>query len=230
MFDRPRRHPFSKFLDFILRTVSCRCVASWQYRRRGGDGFSGFRAHANWRSLGARKRETPEDRESDKPQRPIDEQRLPSSSLSVHCDGRGESGHGRRVYVRRAGESRARGALSHGLHEVSVEGFSSTPTSSFAPLFPFFLQGYSTRSFMCRFLDYFIPHRHHGSMANTEIPGNNLKKQENFDSPSSSSESLPRTFGRLTLLRRVARGGMGEVYLAATRGIEGAERACVVKK
>src|SRR5690606_22337539 len=43
-------------------------------------------------------------------------------------------------------------------------------------------------------------------------------------------DALPRRFGRLTLLRRVARGGMGEVYLATTGGIEGAERACVVKK
>lgn len=42
-------------------------------------------------------------------------------------------------------------------------------------------------------------------------------------------ENLPRQFGRLILLRRLARGGMGEVYLAATRGIEGAERPCVVK-
>lgn len=67
-------------------------------------------------------------------------------------------------------------------------------------------------------------------MANTEIPGKHLKVQENLDSPQDSGDSLPRTFGRLTLLRRVARGGMGEVYLAATRGIEGAERACVVKK
>lgn len=44
-----------------------------------------------------------------------------------------------------------------------------------------------------------------------------------------ASDVLPRSFGRLTLLRRLARGGMGEVYLAATRGIEGAERPCVVK-
>jgi eukaryotic-like serine/threonine-protein kinase len=40
---------------------------------------------------------------------------------------------------------------------------------------------------------------------------------------------LPRAFGRLLLLRLLARGGMGDVYLAATTGIEGAERPCVVK-
>jgi eukaryotic-like serine/threonine-protein kinase len=41
--------------------------------------------------------------------------------------------------------------------------------------------------------------------------------------------SVPRIFGRLLLLKLLARGGMGDVYLAATTGIEGAERACVVK-
>src|SRR5512140_1286568 len=40
---------------------------------------------------------------------------------------------------------------------------------------------------------------------------------------------LPRVFGRLFLLKLLARGGMGDVYLAATTGIEGAERACIVK-
>jgi eukaryotic-like serine/threonine-protein kinase len=40
---------------------------------------------------------------------------------------------------------------------------------------------------------------------------------------------LPRRFERLTLLRQVARGGMGEVFLATSGAIEGAERACVVK-
>jgi eukaryotic-like serine/threonine-protein kinase len=43
------------------------------------------------------------------------------------------------------------------------------------------------------------------------------------------SEALPRQFGRLTLLRQLARGGMGEVYLATAGGIEGAERPSVVK-
>src|SRR5215469_17845752 len=40
---------------------------------------------------------------------------------------------------------------------------------------------------------------------------------------------LPRMLGRRILLRLVARGGMGDVYLGATTGIEGAERPCIVK-
>jgi eukaryotic-like serine/threonine-protein kinase len=40
---------------------------------------------------------------------------------------------------------------------------------------------------------------------------------------------LPRRLGRLTLLKQIARGGMGEVLLATTGEIEGAERPCVVK-
>src|SRR6202789_1217763 len=40
---------------------------------------------------------------------------------------------------------------------------------------------------------------------------------------------LPRMLGRRILLKLAARGGMGDVFLAATTGIEGAERACVVK-
>src|SRR5580700_8517243 len=46
---------------------------------------------------------------------------------------------------------------------------------------------------------------------------------------SAEAMPLPRVFGRLLLLKLIARGGMGDVYLAATTGIEGAERACVVK-
>jgi serine/threonine protein kinase len=47
--------------------------------------------------------------------------------------------------------------------------------------------------------------------------------------PDSDSEVLPRLFERRLLLKQLARGGMGEVFLAATGGIEGAERPCVVK-
>jgi serine/threonine-protein kinase len=41
---------------------------------------------------------------------------------------------------------------------------------------------------------------------------------------------FPRPFGSYTLLNAFAHGGMGEVYLAKTGGIEGIERLCVVKK
>ncbi len=60
-------------------------------------------------------------------------------------------------------------------------------------------------------------------------------RPESLDGPEpsgfSSAETmpLPRVFGRLLLLKLIARGGMGDVYLAATTGIEGAERPCVVK-
>ncbi len=53
-------------------------------------------------------------------------------------------------------------------------------------------------------------------------------KAEGFSS-ATVSIPLPRVFGRLLLLKLLARGGMGDVYLAATTGIEGAERPIVVK-
>jgi serine/threonine-protein kinase len=46
---------------------------------------------------------------------------------------------------------------------------------------------------------------------------------------SDESAGLPRPFERFTLLRRIARGGMGEVFLATAGGIEGAERPLVIK-
>ncbi len=62
-----------------------------------------------------------------------------------------------------------------------------------------------------------------------QAPGSNDNQPERKDNSSESPEALPRQFERFTLLRRVARGGMGEVYLATSAGIEGAERPLVVK-
>jgi serine/threonine-protein kinase len=59
-----------------------------------------------------------------------------------------------------------------------------------------------------------------------QATGNDPKLQENA---ACSEAALPRRFERYTLLKRIARGGMGEVYLATAGGIEGAERPCVVK-
>jgi serine/threonine protein kinase len=59
-----------------------------------------------------------------------------------------------------------------------------------------------------------------------EVAGNDMKSQENMPC---DGDALPRRFERYTLLKRIARGGMGEVYLATAGGIEGAERPCVVK-
>jgi serine/threonine-protein kinase len=44
-----------------------------------------------------------------------------------------------------------------------------------------------------------------------------------------AGEGLPRRFGRYLLLKLVARGGMGQLMLASTTGVEGAERPVVVK-
>src|SRR5579863_72609 len=44
-----------------------------------------------------------------------------------------------------------------------------------------------------------------------------------------AAHPVPRVMGRLLLLKLLARGGMGDVYLAATTGLEGAERPCIVK-
>ena len=52
------------------------------------------------------------------------------------------------------------------------------------------------------------------------------KKTEQKPDP---NDQLPRALGRYLLLRRIARGGMGEVFLASTTGVEGAERPVVVK-
>ena len=63
-------------------------------------------------------------------------------------------------------------------------------------------------------------------MSSPDAASNDTKSQENT---ACDSDALPRRFERYTLLKRIARGGMGEVYLATAGGIEGAERPCVVK-
>jgi eukaryotic-like serine/threonine-protein kinase len=49
------------------------------------------------------------------------------------------------------------------------------------------------------------------------------------EAQSTQALPLPRIVGRKTLLKLLARGGMGDVFLASTMGLEGAERPCVVK-
>src|ERR1700678_74848 len=65
----------------------------------------------------------------------------------------------------------------------------------------------------------------------SEAPQAGVPQPGGFSSKAEGTPALPlpRVFGRLLLLKLMARGGMGDVYLAATTGIEGAERACVVK-
>src|SRR5437660_11313372 len=63
----------------------------------------------------------------------------------------------------------------------------------------------------------------------SEAPAEKLASEASGFSSAIVSIPLPRVFGRLLLLKLLARGGMGDVYLAATTGIEGAERPCVVK-
>src|SRR5437660_12110706 len=45
-----------------------------------------------------------------------------------------------------------------------------------------------------------------------------------------SSQRFPRMFGKYALLRPFARGGMGEICLAASGDLGGAEKLCLIKK
>jgi eukaryotic-like serine/threonine-protein kinase len=68
------------------------------------------------------------------------------------------------------------------------------------------------------------------SLANPTKLLENTAEREAPTAPAMAAEApLPRRFERYTLLKRLARGGMGEVLLASTGGIEGAERPVVVK-
>lgn len=69
------------------------------------------------------------------------------------------------------------------------------------------------------------------SLANaTETLENTAAGRQAETTPALAAEPpLPRRFERYTLLKRLARGGMGEVLLASSGGIEGAERPVVVK-
>jgi serine/threonine protein kinase len=60
-------------------------------------------------------------------------------------------------------------------------------------------------------------------------PSNESKSTESKENTVETSLALPAVFERFKLLKRIARGGMGEVYLATAGGIEGAERPVVIK-
>jgi serine/threonine protein kinase len=54
-------------------------------------------------------------------------------------------------------------------------------------------------------------------------------QRESLEKNQVQEAALPRQLERFRLLKRVARGGMGEVFLATVVGIEGAERPVVIK-
>src|SRR5271168_3904046 len=48
--------------------------------------------------------------------------------------------------------------------------------------------------------------------------------------PDGSTEALPRRFGKYTLLRKIATGGMAELFLAIQRSVAGFEKLIVIKR
>jgi serine/threonine protein kinase len=46
----------------------------------------------------------------------------------------------------------------------------------------------------------------------------------------SKDRTFPQVFGRYLLLRRLSRGGMGEIFLAKSGQLTGFEKLCVIKK
>ncbi len=86
----------------------------------------------------------------------------------------------------------------------------------------------------CKFFAYLVRACHHQRvmLAVNEVlePQEPPRKEEPSQRPPPQPElPLPRTLGRLVLLKQLARGGMGDVFLAASGAIDGAERPCVVK-
>lgn len=63
----------------------------------------------------------------------------------------------------------------------------------------------------------------------SSLPGPAVSKRPAIRAATLALSDLPRRFGRYVLLRRIAKGGMGEVMLAATLGLEGAERPLIIK-
>ncbi len=121
-----------------------------------------------------------------------------------------------RVWVA-GGMGRARGSLVGRLHDTT-RGLAATFPAEFAFRKPL--------TFHVSFLPTFDYLGRVGAMDARDANGNDKKSQENMGC---DQDALPRRFERYTLLKRIARGGMGEVYLATAGGIEGAERPCVVK-
>src|SRR5271168_2057549 len=48
--------------------------------------------------------------------------------------------------------------------------------------------------------------------------------------PDGSTEALPRRFGKYTLLRKIATGGMAELFLAIQKSVAGFEKLLVIKR
>jgi serine/threonine-protein kinase len=67
-------------------------------------------------------------------------------------------------------------------------------------------------------------------MTGPQLKSNSAKSQGNHQDGNEFEADLPRIFERHLLLKRIAKGGMGEVFLATSEGaIDGAERPCVLK-
>ncbi len=64
----------------------------------------------------------------------------------------------------------------------------------------------------------------------TETPVNQAQASEATSRFSKNEEQLPRRFGKYTLIRKVAAGGMAELYLALHKSVAGFEKLVAVKR